>query len=81
MTQLIDAGDYTLTIGLSHGYAYIYATHRNSGRQWMSKSSVDLKYDLSQIAVNIKLGITNFYPAALVLSCDSRFWMPVKQPI
>ena len=81
MTQLVDAGDYTLTIGLYHGYAYIYVTHRDSGRQWMSKSNIDTNYDLSLIATNIQLGITKFYPEVPIISCDSRFWMPVKAAV
>jgi hypothetical protein len=77
-TQLTDAGEYTLTTGLNRGNHYVYVTHRNSGKQWMSKSSVDAKYDLSIVSANVELGITKFYPDRPIVSCDSRFWMPVK---
>jgi type IV fimbrial biogenesis protein FimT len=81
MTQPIDAREFTVTIGLSNGHEYVYVTHRNSGKQWMSKSRVESKYDLSWIARNIDLGATNFYPDRPVGSCDHRFWMPVKEPV
>ena len=81
MTQPIDAGEFTVTIGLSNGHEYVYVTHRNSGKQWMSKSRVESKHDLSWIAKNIDLGATKFYPDRPVGSCDHRFWMPVQQPV
>ena len=77
--QLVQAGEFTVTLGLSHGGHYIFITHRDTGHQWMSKSSVDAKYDLTGIATNIELGITTFYPDSVTRSCDPRFWMPVKQ--
>jgi hypothetical protein len=79
MKDIKDAGPYTLTIGLSHGKEYVYVTHRESGRQWMSKSPTNHNKDLDPIAGNIILGITKFDHRAVVGSCDSRFWMPVKQ--
>jgi hypothetical protein len=79
MKDIKDAGPYTLTIGLSHGKEYVYVTHRESGRQWMSKSPTAHNKDLDPIAGNIILGITKFDPRAVIGSCDSRFWMPVKR--
>ena len=79
MKHIEDAGAFTVTIGLSNGNEYVYVTHRESGRQWMSKNEVSHSSNLGYIAGNIIMGITKFDPRAVVGSCDSRFWMPVKR--
>ncbi len=79
MKYIKDARDFTVTIGLSNGNEYVYVTHRESGRQWMSKNEVSHSSNLDLIAGNILMGITNFYPRKIINSCDARFWMPVKQ--
>ena len=78
MKDIKNARDFTVTIGLSNGNEYVYVTHRESGRQWMSKNEVSHTTDLSYVAGNILVGITKFDPNAVVGSCDARFWMPVK---
>lgn len=80
MKDIKDAGPFTVTIGLSHGNEYVYVTHRESGRQWMSKDSTEHGKDLTILASNIKFGITKFDHTKVIGSCDARFWMPVKQP-
>lgn len=79
MTAAINAGEFTLTVGIDHGSEYLFVTHRATGKQWMSKSNIERDYDYSGIAKNIELGITKFYPDLPFASCDSRFWMEVKE--
>ena len=79
MNAIQNAGPFTITIGLYSGHEYIYVTHRESGKQWMSKDRVTPPKDMSYLAANIEMGITKFDHTAMV-SCDHRFWMPVKQP-
>lgn len=81
MTDLRNAGPYTVTLGLYHGSEYVYVTHRESGRQWMSKSPTDPNRDLSLLASNIDAGVTRFDHTKVMESCDARFWTPVKQPV
>ena len=79
MTDIIDAGDFTLTMGIDHGQTHLYVTHRDTGKQWMSKSTVEADRDVEMTAGNIKYGITKFDPYAVIQSCDTRFWMEVKK--
>ncbi len=79
MKDIQDAGPFTITIGLNKGREYIYVTHRESGKQWMSKSPVEHNVNHDYLASNIVMGVTCFYPDRVIQSCDSRFWMPVKQ--
>ena len=80
MKDIQDAGPFTITIGLYKGHEYIYVTHRESGKQWMSKSIVEHNVNHDYLASNIVMGVTKFDHTAVIGSCDSRFWMPVKQP-
>ena len=74
----IDTTEFSVTIGLDRGSNHVFVTHRNSGKQWMSKSPVDAHAKTDLIETNIKLGITKFDPTTPANSCDHRFWMPVK---
>jgi hypothetical protein len=80
MSDMKNAGPFTITIGLYSGHEYIYVTHRESGKQWMSKDRVSPSRDTSYLAANIEMGITKFDHTAVMGSSDHRFWMPVKQP-
>ena len=64
MKDIKDARDFTVTIGLSNGNEYVYVTHRESGRQWMSKNEVSHSSNLGYIAGNIIMGITKFGASA-----------------
>jgi len=79
MSDIINAGAFTLTVGIDHGRNHIYVTHRESGKQWMSKSPLEGDRDMTLIAKNIELGITTFNPDATIKSCDTRFWFPVNK--
>lgn len=80
MKDIQDAGEFAVTTGLSNGHEYVFVTHRETGKQWMSKSEAGHTTSHDLLATNIKLGITKFDPHAVIGSCDPRFWMPVKQP-
>lgn len=74
----INRNEFTVTTGISHGREYAFVTHIKTGKQWMSKSEVSEDASLDTISTNIYLGITKFNPDSVVLSCDHRFWMQVK---
>jgi len=80
MTRHVSRNEFSVTIGLCRGSNHIFVTHRNSGKQWQSKSPVEPKAQTDLIETNIQLGITRFDPNAVMGSCDHRFWMVVKQP-
>ncbi len=79
MNAIQNAGPFTITTGLYSGHEYIYVTHRESGKQWMSKDRASPSQDMSYLALNIEMGITKFDHTAIARSCDSRFWMPVNK--
>jgi hypothetical protein len=75
----INRKEFTVTTGISHGREYAFVTHVKTGKQWMSKSEVSEDASLDAISTNIQLGITAFYPDRVIVTCDARFWMPVKE--
>lgn len=71
--------EYTVTTGISRKREYVFVTHNETGKQWMSKSEASDDSSLDRISTNIQLGITKFDPRAVIATCDARFWMPVKK--
>ena len=75
---MINAGSFTIAPGIFHGREHIYVTHPETGKQWVSKSPVEGKHDLDITVDFIETETIAFYPSKRVGSCDTRFWMPVK---
>lgn len=84
MSQVRDAGPYTITTGIYRGREHVFVTHRATGRQWASKSE-HTGSSLEMLADSIGCGMHKFRPEGTGLDryrkpqacCDTRFWMPV----
>lgn len=81
MYQTKEAGPYTITTGLYHSREHIYVTHRETGRQWISKSPTTGKQNIRFLADLIETRITKFDPTKIIRSCDTRFWLPIDRPV
>lgn len=77
---MINAGPFTVSSGIFYGREHIYVTHPETGKQWVSKSPSTKKHDLEIFADFIKTGTIVFDPRSRIRSCDTRFWMPVRDP-
>jgi hypothetical protein len=71
-----DVGPLTISAGIYHGHEHVYVTHRQTGKQWISKDSreggtatIGGTVDLLQIDA------LKFDPTKVVGSCDTRFWI------
>lgn len=84
MSQVLDAGAYTITTGIYRGQQHVFVTHRETGKQWVAKDQYDGRnlsgHDFS-LQTLILCGMHKFNIAPRVsegeLSCDTRFWMEV----
>ena len=90
MSQVIDAGRFTITTGIHRGAEYVFVTHRETGKQWVGKDPYDGRalsgHDFS-LKTQIEIGTIRFTPnprpsrdGKPVFSCDLRFWEPVETP-
>ncbi len=77
---MIVAGSFTVTAGLHFGRKHTCVTHPETGKQWVSKSPAGEKRDLEVTADFIKTQTIIFDPSSRIRSCDTRFWMPVRDP-
>ena len=81
---MINVGPFTLAPGIHFGRQHLFVTHRETGKQWVSKSPAadkkEMKSALQTYADFIKTGTISFDPKSLINSCDTRFWTPVRQP-
>ena len=77
---MIIAGSFTVTAGLHFGRTHTFVTHTETGKQWVSKSPAGKKRDLDVTSDFIKTETIIFDPCSRIRSCDTRFWMPVRDP-
>jgi hypothetical protein len=77
---MIIADSFTVAPGIYFGREHIYVTHPETGKQWVSKSPAEEKHDLEVYADFIKTRTIVFDPHSRIRSCDTRFWMPVREP-
>ena len=71
-----DVGSFTVSAGIHRGSEHLYVTHRETGRQWVSKDT--LKNTTSTVSSTvglIEIGALRFDPRKTVASCDTRFWI------
>ena len=79
--QVQDAGSYTITTGIWHGREHIFVTHRETGEQWVSKTpEEEQSRNIDLLATLIANHTIKFHPGKLI-SCDTRFWEPVRKPV
>lgn len=88
MSQVIDAGAFTITTGIHRGKEYVFVTHRATGKQWVSKDAYDGRplsgHDFSlKNLIECRAVVFNPNPRPgrdgnPVFSCDTRFWEPVR---
>lgn len=83
MYQICDVGPYTVQEGLYRGERHIYVTHRETGKQWISKDAGEVNpTHFSFVVSMIEDGILVFRADRTINSCDTRFWLPVeRQPV
>lgn len=79
MSQVIDANEFTVTMGLYEGNTHAFVTHRATGVQWVSKSPYRETADLGMLAMGIRAGYLKFSPSVVIGSCDSRFFYRVEK--
>ena len=79
---MTNAGSFTVSPGIFYGREHVYVTHPETGKQWVSKSPVagQIEYDLEITVDFIKTKTIIFDPHSRIRSCDTRFWMPVREP-
>jgi hypothetical protein len=75
---MINAGSFTVAPGIFHGREHIYVTHPETGKQWVSKSPSAEKHDLDVTVDFIKTKTIVFDPHSRIRSCDTRFWMSIR---
>jgi hypothetical protein len=75
---MINAGSFTVTPGLYFGRKHTFVTHPETGKQWVSKSPAGEEHDLEVTADFINIKAIVFDPCSRIRSCDTRFWMPVR---
>ena len=77
---MLVAGPFTVTAGLHFGRKHTFVMHPETGKQWVSKSPAGEKHDLEVTVDFIKTQTIIFDPNSRIRSCDTRFWMPVRDP-
>ena len=81
---MVNIGPFTVAPGIHFGRQHLFVTHRETGKQWVSKSAAENKQEMNsamEIYPNlIETGTISFNPRSQFNSCDTRFWTPVRQP-
>jgi len=71
-----DVGPLTVSSGIYRGREHTYVTHRQTGKQWISKDPLeDSTATLGGTVGLLQIGALKFDSTKVVGSCDTRFWM------